>query len=119
MFYWGKVARPERVELPTFWFVVVGSKFTSRLFGVAYVQNARRSSFSTAPNAAPKLILHDGSFGTASERSVDPSPVAAGPKAPRAFVTTTTCRLASDRAVIPDRIWRTPITSWDTFLLLV
>ena len=87
------MARPERVELPTFWFVVVGSKFTSRLFGVAYVQNARRSSFSTAPNPAPKLVLCDGSFGTASDRSVDLSPVAAGSKAPRAFLTTATGRL--------------------------
>jgi transposase len=52
--YVESMARPER------WFVVVGSKFTSRLSGVAHVQNARRSSFSTVPNAAPKLVRRDG-----------------------------------------------------------
>ncbi len=90
------MARPERVELPTFWFVVVGSKFTSRLFGVAYVQDARRSSFSTAPNRAPKLVRRDGAIGGPRFVRPLPWPFPAAPKATRAFLTTAISRLVND-----------------------
>jgi hypothetical protein len=31
-----RLARPERLELPTLWFEVFGSKISNRFFGVAY-----------------------------------------------------------------------------------
>ena len=98
------MARPERFELPTLWFEVVRSKFTSRLFGVAYVQNARRSSFSIAPDSAPKLSdtvlrekLTQGSHLAKFDRLL-PQPCPSSPKAPRAFVTNAISHLANGRS---------------------
>jgi hypothetical protein len=34
--HWGKMARPERFELPTFWFVASRSQNLTGLFDVAY-----------------------------------------------------------------------------------
>jgi len=50
-----EVARPERFELPPFWFVANGVKTLSALSGVAYELGTPFFSRLAAPNHAPKL----------------------------------------------------------------
>src|SRR6266436_3344492 len=57
-FYLLEVVRPERLELPAFWFVANGVKMLNALFGVAYGLETPFFPQLTAPNVAPKTELY-------------------------------------------------------------
>jgi hypothetical protein len=52
------VARPERFELPTFWFVAIRVKILNALFGIAYGLETPFFPQLAAPNPAPKTELY-------------------------------------------------------------
>ncbi len=58
LFYLLEVVRPERLELPAFWFVANGVKMLNALFGVAYGLETPFFPQLAAPNVAPKTKLY-------------------------------------------------------------
>ena len=52
------MVRPERLELPAFWFVANGVNMLNVLFGVAYGLETPFSPQLAAPNLAPKTELY-------------------------------------------------------------
>jgi hypothetical protein len=66
-FRFNEMARPERLELPAFWFVAIRVKMLNVLFGVAYELETPFFPQLAAPNPAPKTDIISNSHQSLHE----------------------------------------------------